>query len=62
MPDDRIIDGKDFSEIILDSKNGVSERKGEFIYYGFDGFLYAARLGKYKLHYFTSSWMKNPVS
>lgn len=49
IPNDRIIDGKDLSQTILNSE--ASPRKSILFYRGTE--LYAARLGDFKVHYIT---------
>ncbi len=64
-PQDRILDGKDLSDVLFD--NGKTPHDCIFIYKGSDGLgcpkdhpdctgLWAVRCGPYKLHYVTSNW------
>ena len=58
----RVLDGIDFSPLLTGSTKGtLSTPRSSFIYYGLSGSLDAVRIGKYKVHFKTSVWIKNDI-
>lgn len=68
-PQDRPIDGVDLSPLLftgdsasaqVQSGTGAAAPRDHFFYYGLSGTMQAARVGKYKAHFFTSIWGTSP--